>query len=190
MKRVYKSKVNTKAIETLILSGALDIFNLNKKTMHENMSSLLEYAKLINDLGENLIEKPIIVEYEEYTSNELLDFEYQSYGFYIDNHPVSKYIRDNTCTLKNIVNYFDKVVETMGLVEYVKEIETKKKEKMAFITISDEEEKREVIMFPKIYNEFYGIKKGDIIKVNGRVERRMSEYQIVANKVEVLNKDK
>lgn len=190
MKRVYKSKVNTKAIETLILSGALDIFNLNKKTMHQNMSSLLEYAKLINDLGENLIEKPIIVEYEEYTSNELLDFEYQSYGFYIDNHPVSKYIRDNTCTLKNIVNYFDKVVETMGLVEYVKEIETKKKEKMAFITISDEEEKREVIMFPKIYNEFYGIKKGDIIKVNGRVERRMSEYQIVANKVEVLNKDK
>ena len=190
MKRVYKSKVNTKTIETLILSGALDIFNLNKKTMHENMSSLLEYAKLINDLGENLIEKPIIVEYEEYTSNELLDFEYQSYGFYIDNHPVSKYIRDNTCTLKNIVNYFDKVVETMGLVECVKEIETKKKEKMAFITISDEEEKREVIMFPKIYNEFYGIKKGDIIKVNGRVERRMSEYQIVANKVEVLNKDK
>lgn len=190
MKRVYKSKVNTKAIETLILSGALDIFNLNKKTMFQNMSSLLEYAKLINDLGENLIEKPIIVEYEEYTSNELLDFEYQSYGFYIDNHPVSKYIRDNTCTLKNIVNYFDKVVETMGLVECVKEIETKKKEKMAFITISDEEEKREVIMFPKIYNEFYGIKKGDIIKVNGRVERRMSEYQIVANKVEVLNKDK
>ena len=190
MKRVCKSKVNTKAIETLILSGALDIFNLNKKTMFQNMSSLLEYAKLINDLGENLIEKPIIVEYEEYTSNELLDFEYQSYGFYIDNHPVSKYIRDNTCTLKNIVNYFDKVVETMGLVECVKEIETKKKEKMAFITISDEEEKREVIMFPKIYNEFYGIKKGDIIKVNGRVERRMSEYQIVANKVEVLNKDK
>ena len=190
MKRVYKSKVNTKAIETLILSGALDIFNLNKKTMFQNMSSLLEYAKLINDLGENLIEKPIIVEYEEYTSNELLDFEYQSYGFYIDNHPVSKYIRDNTCTLKNIVNYFDKVVETMGLVEYIKELETKKKEKMAFITISDEEEKREVIMFTKIYNEFYGIKKGDIIKVNGRVERRMSEYQIVANKVEVLNKDK
>ena len=190
MKRVYKSKVNTKAIETLILSGALDTFNLNKKTMIENMSSLLEYAKLTNEIDENLIEKPIIVEYEEYTSNELLDFEYQTYGFYIDNHPVSKYIRDNTCTLKNIVNYFDKVVLTMGLVEYVKEIETKKKEKMAFLTISDEEEKREVIMFPKIYSEFYGIKKGDVIKVNGRVERRMSEYQIIANKVEVLNKDK
>ena len=54
-----------------------------------------------------IVNEERIVEYEEYTSNELLDLEYQSYGFYIDNHPVSKYIRDNTCTLKNIVNSSD-----------------------------------------------------------------------------------
>ena len=53
---------------------------------------------------------------------------------------------------------------------------------MAFIKGSDEEEMVEVIVFPKVYNNLSNIKKGDIIKVDGKVEKKAS-YQIIANAI-------
>ena len=34
------------------------------------------------------------------------------------------------------------------------------------------------------------IKKGDIIKVKGRVEKRYDEYQLIANEIEILSHKK
>ena len=48
---------------------------------------------------------------------------------------------------------------------------------MAFISGSDEYGKIDIVLFPNVYKTCFGIKKGDIIKVTGRVERRMSSYQ-------------
>lgn len=186
IKRTYNSKVNIKVIENLIYSGALDTFRLNKKTMIENLNTNIEYSKLISELDELVVEKPVITLYPEYTNKELSNYEFQTYGFYIQNHPISKYKKDNVCPLNKIEKYFDKVIVTLGMVENIKEIQTKNKEKMAFITISDETEKRTLIMFPNTYENNSGIKKGDILEINAKVEKRMSQYQLIAFKVKKL----
>lgn len=186
LRRIYSSKTNIKAIENLILSGALDRFKLNRRTMIENLQEGIDYAILCSKIDESLVEKPEISIKEEYNDNDLLNKEYELLGFYTKNHPVTKYKRDNMCLLKNVNSYFDKIINAVAMIDSIKETQTKSKEKMAFLTVSDEYAKITVVIFPNTYKNCFGIKKGDLIKIVGRVEKRMSSFQLVANKIEKL----
>lgn len=154
--------------------------------MIENLQEGIDYAILCSKIDESLVEKPEISIKEEYSENELLNREYELLGFYIKNHPVTKYKRNNMCLLKNISAYFDKIINVVVMIDSIKEAQTKKKEKMAFLTVSDEYKKVTVVIFPNTYKSSFGIKKGDIIKITGKVEKRMSDFQLVANKIEKL----
>ena len=187
VKRVYSNKVNIKVIENLILSGALDIFNYNRKTMINNLKNLISYSELCKTIDESLVPIPEILIGEEYTNEEIMIFEYELFGFYVKNHPVTKYKRDNTCLLKDIKHYFDKNIVVVALVENVKETTTKNGLKMAFITISDEYAKETLVVFPKLYESLnYDIKKGNIIKAICKVEKRLSNLELIANRLEKL----
>lgn len=186
LKRTYNNKTNIKALENLILSGACDTFGLNRKTMISMLPAGTYYANLCKDLDESLVEKPQIIFEEEYSESDLLKMEYDLYGFYIKNHPVTRFRRDNICLLKDITNYFDKIVNVLCMIDSFKEVTTKKKDKMAFLSVSDDTGKITIVVFPLVYEMAFGLKKGDIIKVMGRVERRMSDFQLVANKIEKM----
>ena len=82
-------------IESLIKAGALSEFKLNKKTLMENLDELINYSSLCSDIDASLVLKPEINYYEEYSEAELMDVEYNTFGFYINNHPVSKYKRND-----------------------------------------------------------------------------------------------
>ena len=69
------------------------------------------------------------------------------------------------------------------MIDKISIIKTKDKEEMAFITASDEIDTMEYVLFPKVYNDYNDLKKNDIIKVNGKVERR-NNYQIIVNSIE------
>lgn len=56
---------------------------------------------------------------------------------------------------------------------------------MAFISGSDNTGTISITLFPDMYKNTR-IKRNDIIKVFGRVERRFDEYQVIANNIEVL----
>lgn len=186
MARTYGTSVNKKVVENLIEVGAFDSFNINKKTMISSLDKIVDYALLCRDLDSSLVLVPELEEIEDYNDSEILEKEYNSLGFYISKHPVVKYKRDNMCTLVKIEQYFDKYINAIVLVENIKSILTKNNEKMAFITVSDEFRKCEGVMFPKVYAKYMDIKNGDIVKLNGKVERRMNEFQIVVNSLEVL----
>ena len=53
---------------------------------------------------------------------------------------------------------------------------------MAFISSSDEEKSVDIIVFPNIYETIPNLKKGDIIKVEGKVERK-KDYNIIASNI-------
>lgn len=186
VRRVYGSKVNIKIIENLILSGALDTFGLNRKTMINNLKSVINYATLCESLDETMVLKPEIIEDVEYDNNEIINKEYELFGFYVKNHPVSRFKRDNTCLLKDIEKYFDKNIIVIGMIDNIREVNTKNNDKMAFVTISDEYAKASLVMFPTTYLKYNYIKKGDVIKIIGKVEKRMSNWQIVCSNLEKL----
>ena len=87
-------------------------------------------------------------------------------------------------------NFFNRQVDTLILVEKIKEITTKKGDKMAFITGSDETGSIEYTLFPKTYNNYINnISTGYLLKIRGRVEKRVNEYQIIVDRIKILEGD-
>ena len=183
--RTYKKGVNKKILTYLIYSGAFDLFNYNKKTLIENLDLAINYAELCNDLDSSLIEKPEFEIFDEYTKDELITIENDTFGFYLSTHPVQSK-RQNDMDTRKIKDYFDKVINIYLLIDKKREIVTKKNEKMLFITASDEYSEIELVVFPKVYEQFYNISRGDIFKVTAKVEKRGSTYQLIVKMLEKL----
>ena len=188
IKRCYGKSVTSKTIESLVYAGAFNSFGYNKKTLIENLDLIINYGELIKDLSREFVLMPDIIEYEEYTKKELMGQELEIFGIYLTENPVTDFklkyqIKIN---LNEIESYFDKNVDIIVYVDKIKEINTSKGDKMCFISGSDELSTTDIVMFPKTYEKYNNITQGDIIKVNGRVEKRFDKHQIVANTVEKL----
>ena len=101
------------------------------------------------------------------------------------------YKKDNPYCIQliDIDKYFNKKVDVLILVDKIKVINTKKGDKMAFITGSDETTSKEFTVFPKVFNQFPNIEKNDLLKVRGNVERRLDEIQIIVERIKYLKGD-
>ena len=185
IKRTYKTGIDV--IKNVILSGALDFFGHTRKTLIENIDEAINYAELCSGLDENLVVKPELKEYEEYTQEELTKQEEKLYGFYISNHPTNRYISENSITTDKLDSYFDKNVEMTLYFERKKEINTKSGDKMMFINASDSFGNAELVMFPKTYNKYFNISVPGVYKIKGKVEKRFSKLQIVLYDLERCN---
>lgn len=184
---LLSKNINKKTIETLIDASCFDRFGYNKHTLHYNLDNIINYALLASDLDESLIEKPQIEIKEEYNKETLLANEKEVFGMYLNNHPATLYKHDKKLVdLKDIKNYFDQKITFVALVDKTKEITTKRNEKMAFATVSDETSSIEVTIFPGVYKEKM-IEKGKIYLFKGIVNRRKNEFKIIMNQLEKLN---
>ncbi|MDD2377285.1 MAG: DNA polymerase III subunit alpha [Bacilli bacterium] len=187
MARCYKH-LNDKILENLIFAGVFDSLEVNQKTLYTNLDVLINYSELANYLDEEYALKPELQIVEEYDSKELMQHELDVFGFYLSNHPVSQYKHDyqNIISINEMNDYFDKIVNTIIYVERVKKIDTKKNDKMCFITGSDEIKMIDLVLFPSIYEMYSDISVGDILLVSGKVEKRFDKLQIIVNKIKHL----
>ena len=177
-----------KVLENLILAGAFDNLGFNKKTLINNLEVITNYAE-IGELLDDEQMKPELNVVSDFSKNEIMDYEHRVYGFYLSNHPITEYKfkYDRAISLKELDSYFDKNVEIVVYVDRVKVIQTKKKDKMMFISASDELSKVDIVLFPKVYERFHDVQSGDILHVSGKVEKRFDQIQIVANNLKKLN---
>ena len=189
--RLLIANTSKKVIESLVYADCFRTFNYNKNTLIKNLDSLFNYAELTKDLDPSLVMKPEIEEFSEYSKDDLLEQEKNIFGFYLVNHPTTSYFaKEQYCIhLDNIKSYFNKEIDTIILVEKVKVINTKKGDKMAFLTGSDETTMIDFTLFPKVYEVYPDLSRGDILKIRGNVEKRLDEWQIIVNKIKKLNGD-
>ena len=186
--RLYIAGLGKKTLETLIYANVFKEFNYNRQTLIYNLDSLFNYAELTKDIDPSLVMKPDIEYKEEYPNTYLLEKEKEVFGFYLSEHPTTFYKKEypHTISLNEIGNYLQKQIDTLILVEKVKEITTKKGDKMAFVTGSDETGSKELTIFPKTYNQYSNIEKGNLLLVRGKVEKRLNELQIIVDKIKFL----
>ena len=114
-----------------------------------------------------------------------MEQELNIFGFYLTNNPITelKLKYNNIINLNEIENYFDKMIDTIVYIDKIKEINTSKGDKMCFISGSDEIAKIDIVLFPKVYEKYNTINKGDIAFIRGKVEKRFDKYQIVVNTI-------
>lgn len=186
--RCYGGPVTSKTLENLIYSGAFDKFGFNKRTLIENLDVIINYSEIGSYVADDTF-KPELEAYPEFTKKELMQKELEVFGFYLSNHPITEYKKQNprAIELKDLSNYFDRIIEAIVYVDKTKEIDTKNKDKMMFITGSDELSTADIVVFPRVYQIMPDFSNGDILKITGKVEKRYDQYQIVANKIVKLN---
>ena len=186
--RLYIAGVGKKNLETLIYADVFKEFSYNRATLIYNLDSLFNYAELTKDIDPSLVMIPDIEEQKEFEDSYLLEKEKEVFGFYLSSHPTTMYRKDNpyVISLNEVSNQFLKKVDTLILVDKIKVINTKKGDKMAFITGSDETGTMDFTLFPKIYKLYEMIERGDLLKVRGTVEKRLDQYQVIVEKIKFL----
>ena len=182
--RCYGFNVNKKVLESLIMAGVFDAYGYNRATLIKNINSAITYGELIREIDSSLVNKPLMEKYSEYSEIELMNAELELYGYYVSTHPASKYPK--CFKLINIEKYFDKFVETVVLIESIKTIKTKTNKDMAFIKASDETFSGEFTCFESVMSSVNFLKKGDLVKVKGRVEKRLDKFSVIVQSIEKI----
>ena len=189
IKRCYGKSINKKTIESLIFAGCFDCFGFNRKTLFANLDMLINYGEIGDILSDEESLRPVLIEQNEFSKKEMLLNELSVFGFYLSSHPVIDYkIKfPETIVLGDLARYFDKTVDIIVYVDRANEVNTKKNDKMLFITGSDEVNTIDIVLFPRVYEIYQNINIGDILKIKGRVEKRFDKLQIVASEIVKLD---
>ena len=186
VKRNYRQGLNKKTLEFLIKAGCFKNFGYNEQTLVNNLDPIINYADLSKDIGILELEEPLIEIFPEYSKEELIENQFQVYGFYLSAHPVSIYRKVTDLSIPDLPKYFSKTITIILYIDSIKEVFTKNNDVMAFVQGSDEYSTISLTMFPKTYKLYNNIKKNNIIKVIGRVEKRFDKYQIIVNSLVIL----
>lgn len=187
-KRCFNKTVNKKVIENLIYSGALEELGYNRKTLIMNLDKLINYSEISGGFDDEFNLKPEIKICEEFEKKDILTEEINAFGFYLSNHPVTEYKNiKGLVEISNLGDYFDKTVNIVILVDRKNEVNTKKNEKMLFITGSDEISTVDLVLFPAVYQENQDIKVKDVLGITAKVEKRFDKYQLVVSAVKHLS---
>jgi len=193
--RVPTTILNKRALESLIMCGALDSTGASRKGMLEALDSALgSGAKRQEDLlfgQESMFE----VEYppisgEEYEKNDLLRLEKESLGLYVSEHPlaaVKEQLRRKTdCAMADVPARRDgEIVTVGGIVGAMKQLTTRKGDPMVFVRLDDLTGTTEVVVFNSVYVHSRELLMPDaILVVKGRVDHKQEgETKLIAMEV-------
>ncbi len=195
-RRVDLRKVNRRVVESLIKCGAFDFSNAHRSQMLTVLDDILDRSQRKKGDTQLSMLTPLLRETEEsypeideFPENQLIAFEKETVGFYISRHPLSrhqekikKYTDEDTSTLARLQN--GEEVKICGLVSGLKEIVTKKGDRMAFLSLEDMKGFVEVILFPEVYKAALPyLRGGDPILVRGILD--LSEEHIKVKGMEV-----
>lgn len=213
-KRVSASKVNKKAWESLIKTGAFDsmadrsdlLFNLEtiqafaSKLQKEALSGQTDLFGNM-EIGESLQPRmSFITAPSRHTEKERLTWERELLGLYISSHPLDDYdayFEEQTIPLASLVQGLDNKTATIGgIISSVRSIVTKSGSKMAFVKIEDKSGESEVIIFPNLYEQLGAkLTQDSVIKASGKINARdrdgnlTSEVKLIADEVQFLADD-
>ncbi len=169
-------KVNV--IETLIKAGAFRSLKVNMSVLLNGINIAKNYADL-----KGYGPKPILPFVEELSEKQILKNELDIFGFYLGNHPASKYVNPKIMKLVNKERNLFNSITTVVLVEDIKVIKTKKNTDMAFLKVSDETQKDDFLVFSENLKYLENVNKNDLIIVDGKVSKSFDKISVIVNKI-------
>jgi DNA polymerase-3 subunit alpha len=173
--------------KSLILAGAFDTFDANRAQTLANLDELINSVKLAgNDVGLFSMLAPKTIKVPEMSASERLEAEAEVLGVYLSGHPVDKYAPLKTqYTLVSVSDLEEgQTVNILLLVRHIKRIRTKTGKPMAFVDGQDATGSVSLTVFPNLYPTIEDLTTDMVVFVNGRVEKRHDDLQLVVNRIQ------
>lgn len=190
--RLSSRVITRKLVETLVCSGCFDDFE-DRATLLASIETALAYVELVKPddasqmdmfLDEDLVPKPQYVSVEPIPFLEKLKLEKEMLGLYVSSYPTFMYKelmeKVQIPTVGEALRQHEKHVRSIVYISKARIIRTKKMQKMAFLTICDQGEEMEAVMFPDTYLQFAPfVQEDQIILVVGTISLRNNKKQWV-----------
>ena len=207
--RVDLRVVNTRALETLIYSGAFEPIHSNRKQLIESLENVISWTQsrtkekesgqlnIFDLMPENSVatkqkdpvfeNSPLIKGIEDYSAQEKLKLEKEHLGFYVSAHPLTS-IRHATEQLLSPINLSDaeeqvrKKITAVVILNSLKKYTDKKEQTMAFVQIEDITAQMDGVIFSSTYERIESIMVEDSrLIIWGKVDKRDDRLQIIIN---------
>lgn len=203
LERVQHRNLNKKSLEALIMCGAMDSFGERGQFL-ANLDHLLKFNKEVvseteqqSSLFGSLDSQPKAVlrltSAEPAQFAQKLAWEKELLGLYISGHPLQQYqekLQSIDMSIEKIRNQLHAGLTTVVavVVEDVREIMTKKNEKMAFIRFTDLTGSIEGVVFPRNFQEQRFVLKPDaLVAIKVKITDRNGERGLIVEQVKRLN---
>jgi DNA polymerase-3 subunit alpha len=199
--RVHDKNLNKKSLEALITTGALDRFESRGK-MYANLENLLAFNKehiagkeanqdsLFGGM-DTAVNTLVLFHADDVSTEQKLLWEKELLGVYVSGHPLDQFTeelskRTSIAQIKQDGRNGIPVV-TAGMIETVRELLTKKGDRMAFIQLSNQSDTIEMVAFPEVFSanrEF--LVPGSCVAVKGKLNIRNDEPSILVDRLKLL----
>ncbi len=204
LERVQHKNLNKKSLEALIKCGAMDAFG-ERGQMIANMEESLAYNKehrqtnavqtSLFGLMETASSIPTLrlKDAPPSTQKDKLTWEKELLGLYISGHPLDKHKEKldkrewNNKRIKE-EGKDGAAVTIVGIVEEMRDLLTKKNERMAFMKVADYHDSIEVVVFPRTFEahkEFLALEK--CLAIKGKFSTRNGDASVIADAMKVLD---
>jgi DNA polymerase-3 subunit alpha len=201
--RVDLHRVNKRVIESLIKCGAFDSTGAARSAQMEGLETASNYGQKIQEekasaqvslFGTEEVSRGNgnggmrLPDTPEWHDKEKLAYEKEALGFLITGHPLDRYIDDvkrlsNTDIASMVEMAEGSEVRICGIVSALKEITTKKGDRMGFVTIEDLSGSVEITVFSDIYTTTSALlKSDDPLLVIGKLEKSEKGCKVLVMK--------
>lgn len=197
--RVDMRLVPKRTMEALIITGCFDETPHHRAQLLATLDEAIEYGqekKRVTEQNGKLFtlhtEKPLCYDIPPFEKMEKLTFERELMGFFLSGHPIEEYKerlkqygRIDSASLGRIEA--GQTVFLAGMIEEVKLIKTKKKEEMAFLTVSDEKGLWESVLFPKeLMAVKYLLKQHSLVFIKALLKKGEKGKSIIIQSVQLV----
>jgi len=206
LKRVPSKVVNKKAFESMAYSGALDELG-ERKAILENFDNLIRFAKnaqeisaqgqtnIFSSMGEDIQTSALkLKETTPASLIERLNWEKEYLGLYVSGHPLKglrKYLAKKVNLIESLTRRnVGKTVKLGGILMKAKKVFTKAGAYMLYGEIEDPTGRIEIVVFPKVYNQYQAsFAEGNILIMEGRLDLRSGNLQFSVNNAKSVSLD-
>jgi DNA polymerase-3 subunit alpha len=202
-RQVDLRKVNKRVIESLIKCGAFDSTGYSRAQLLAGLEDAMEWSQncereqrnpqmpMFGALPANGGPRgePSLPAVPEWPEPQRLTFEKETMGFYLTGHPLTRYAatlrRLTTMDTERLQEVHDgQEVIIGGVVSNLKEINTKKGDRMAFVTLEDLNGVAEVVVFSELYKNSSLLLKGeDPVVIKGKADAGEENVKIIASEI-------
>lgn len=202
LERVQHKNLNKKSLEALIMCGALDTLGERGHLLH-NLENMLHFNRditpanmdqgsLFGGLDSAPKARLTLDDAPPAEKNTCLAWEKELLGLYVSGHPLEAYaekFKDLDMNIRKINNDLElgQTIVVPAIIEQMREIYTKKNDKMAFITIADMTDRIEGVIFPKAYAKYQQLLNDEVILAfKVKINERNGERNVIIEDVKKM----